>query len=38
MGLFETLNSAIEEQPANKQKHIDAKLKHLGTLLVPLVS
>jgi hypothetical protein len=38
MGLFETLNLAIKEQPANKQKHIDAKVKNLGTLLVPLVS
>jgi hypothetical protein len=38
MGLFATLNSAIKEQHANKQKHIDAKIKHLGTLTVPLVS
>jgi hypothetical protein len=38
MGLFAYLNSAIKEQPANKQKHIDATVKHLGTLIVPLVS
>jgi hypothetical protein len=38
MRLFATINSAIKEQPANKQKHIDANIKHLGTLIVPLVS